>query len=256
MRNELNLEKNSLFVAIVSLIFVSATIQFVPIFLATSSACTPDFAFGTPTTAHVLRGYTVLMGVSLIGECGFSGSIVWGASVTAPSFNSQDGIGIHRPTYHPIVLSPSQPTGAASFQAITTKNTMLTTWTITVTAFDASAGLRHSVNLALIVEDFTISANPTNVRTSVGQTVTSTVTATSINGFSGQIFYSGLLSPYPVSPESCNLQPPQPTLSSGGSVASTLTCNFNAKGTYTMFESAYQFCCDTSRNATITFVVS
>jgi hypothetical protein len=260
MKKELNLQKKRLSVVIVSLIFAVATIQFLPILLvSSSSACSPDFVFGTPTPATVLRGNTVLIGVSVTGVCGFSGSLVWSASVTAPSFNSQDGLTLHRATYHPIVLSPSQPTGRASFQAITTKNTLLTKWTITVSATDSSSSpccLRHSVNLALTVDDFSISANPTNIKASVGQTVTSTVTATSINGFSGQIFYSGTLSPYPVSPESCNLQPPQPTLNPGGSVASSLTCNFDAKGTYTMFETAYQFCCDTSRNTTITFVVS
>src|SRR5258708_26373397 len=104
----------------VSILAVATPVLVLPV----KAACTPDFTFGTPSPARVLRGYTVLMGVSVIGECGFSGNIVWGASVTSPSFNSQDGITLHRPTYHAIVLSPSQPTGVASFQAITTKNTL------------------------------------------------------------------------------------------------------------------------------------
>src|SRR5579864_543066 len=180
------------FALVILLVSVSILAVVTPVLtLPVKAACTPDFTFGPTTPARVLRGYTVLMGVSVIGECGFSGNIIWSASITAPSFNSQDGLRLYRPTYHAIVLSPSQPTGRASFQAITTKNTLLTTWTITVTASDSSAGLRHSVNLALIVDDFAISANPTTIKASVGQTVTSTVTATSINGFSGQIFYSG-----------------------------------------------------------------
>jgi hypothetical protein len=226
--------------------------------LPVKAACTPDFTFGIHAPVRVTRGETLMMGVSVNGECGLSGNLIWSPSIVAPTFNAQDGLGLHRATYHPIVLSPSHPSGTASFQAITTKNTLMTSWTVNVAANDVSApgGLRHSVNLTLIVDDFAISASPTTIKASVGQTVTSLVTASSLNGFSGQIFYSGILSPSTTSPETCNLQPPQPTLSSGGSVISTLTCSFDAKGTYSMFESAYQFCCDTSRNTTITFVVT
>ena len=202
------------------------------------------------------KGSYRITGITITSVCGLTGNIFWSASVTSPPNTAKNGITVSRPTYHPIDLTTTHTSGIASFTVGTTENTLMTTWTITVTAFDESNGsLRHSATVSVTVDDFTIVANPTSITTSVGRTVTSAVTATSQNGFSGQIFYSGLLSPSTVSPESCNLQPPQPTLGAGSSVVSTLTCSFDAKGTYTMFETATPFNGVPSHNATITFIV-
>jgi hypothetical protein len=220
-----------------------------------SAQCTPDFTVSGPTNVMVARGATLFIGITVTSVCGFTGNISWFPSVTAPPHTTQNGVGLHQATYHPIVLSATHTSGGASFSAITTANTLMTTWTITVTAYQQGTTLRHTVNISLRVDDFAITANPTIITTSVGTTVTPAVTATSLNGFSGQIFYSGLLSPYPVSPESCNLQPPQPTLGAGSSVISTLTCSFDAKGTYTMFETATPYAGVPSHNVTITFIV-
>jgi hypothetical protein len=224
---------------------------------STSALCTPDFTVGgyPSTNGTVARGATLFMGITVTSVCGFTGNISWFPSVTAPSHTAKNGVGLHQATYHPIVLSATHTSGGASFLAITTVNTLMTTWTITVTAYQQGTSLRHTVNISLRVDDFAITANPTSITTSVGTTVTSAVTATSQNGFSGQIFYSGLLSPSTVSPESCNLQPPQPTLEAGSSIISTLTCNFDTKGTYTMFETATPSNGVPSHNATITFIV-
>jgi hypothetical protein len=221
----------------------------------TNAPCTPDFTISGPTNVMVTRGATVLIGITVTSVCGFTGNISWFPSLTAPSHTTQNGVGLHQATYHPIVLSATHTSGGASFSAITTANTLMTTWTITVTAYQQGTSLRHTVNISLTVDDFAITANPVSITTSVGTTVTPTVTATSLNGFSGQIFYSGLLSPYPVSPESCNLQPPQPTLGAGSSVISTLTCSFDAKGTYTMFETATPYSGVPSHSVTIIFIV-
>jgi hypothetical protein len=222
---------------------------------STNAQCTPDFTVSAPTNVMVTRGATKLIQVTVTSVCGFTGNVSWFPTVTAPPHTTQNGVGLHQATYHPIVLSATHTSGGAAFSAITTANTLMTTWTITVTAYQQGTSLRHTVNISLTVDDFAITASSTSITTSVGTTVTPTVTATSLNGFSGQIFYSGLLSPYPVSPESCNLQPPQPTLGAGSSVISTLTCNFDTKGTYTMFETATPYSGVPSHNVTITFVV-
>jgi hypothetical protein len=230
-----------------------------PLYSAAAAAgtqCTPNFTIGTSTNGTVMRGSSVILEITITSVCGLTGNIGWSPSVTAPANTAKTGITLHQATYRPIVLSASKTSGGASFSVGTTENTLMTTWTIKVTAFDESNGsLRHSVNLNLTVDDFTIAASPVSITTSVGKTVTSAVTATSQNGFSGQIFYSGLLSPSSVSPESCNLQPPQPTLAAGSSVVSTLTCSFDKKGTYTMFETATPYNGSPSHNATITFIV-
>ena len=245
------------FLATALLLSMVGAMPFNSVAAASASAqCTPDFNISASTSATVTRGATKLLGFTVTAICGFTGNIGWFPSVTAPSHTATNGPALHQATYHPIVLSSTHTSGGASFQAITTENTLMTTWTITVTAYyNSNPPLRHTVNIQLTVDDFAIAANPTSITTSVGTTVTPTVTATSQNGFSGQIFYSGLLSPSTVSPESCNLQPPQPILGAGSSVTSTLTCNFATQGTYTMVEAATPFSGVPSHNVTITFIV-
>jgi hypothetical protein len=228
-----------------------------PVFAASdnsaAAACTPSFMLSTsrPITNNT-RGSESILIASITSVCGLTGSIGWDVALVAPSHTATNAPTLGQSTYR-VTLSPNG-TRAVEFAANTNQNTMLTTWTITVSAF--GLGIKQSLNVSLAVNDFTITANPTHITVKPGQNAISVVTATSINGFSGQIFYSGLLSPSTVSPESCNLQPPQPTISSGGSVASTLTCNFNTKGTYTMFESATLDSGGSSRNATITITVT
>ena len=163
---------------------------------STSAQCTPDFAFGATTgSGMVTRGATVLLGITITSICGFTGDVSWSASVTSPPNTAKNGITLSRPTYHPIDLTTTHTSGLATFTVGTTENTLMTMWMITVTASGESNGnsLRHSATVSVTVDDFTIVANPTSITTSVGKTVTSAVTATSLNSFSGQIFYSGLL---------------------------------------------------------------
>jgi hypothetical protein len=218
-----------------------------------TASCTPNFILSTsrPITNNT-RGAESVLEISITSLCGLSGSVGWDVALTAPSHTATNAPILHQPTYR-VNLSPNHTSGF-EFTAITSQNTLLTAWTITVTAF--GLGLRHTLNVTLTVNDFTIAANPTHITVKPGQVATSAVTATGINGFSGQIFYSGLLSPSSTPSEDCNLQPAQPTLrSTVTSVTSILSCSFTAKGTYTMFESATLDSGSPSRNATITMTV-
>lgn len=135
----------------------------------TGAQCTPDFTVSAPTNAMVTRGATKLLGFTVTSVCGFTGNVSWFPSVTAPSHTAKNGVGLHQATYHPIVLSATHTSGGASFSAVTTANTLMTTWTITVTAYQQGTSLRHTVNISLTVDDFAITASPSSITTSVGQ---------------------------------------------------------------------------------------
>lgn len=214
-----------------------------------ATTCTPNYTM-SGTSRNNTRGAETLFFISFTSVCGFSGSINWDVSLTAPTHTTNNAPTLSQPTYH-FTLAPNGTRGV-EFVASTNQNTLLTTWTITVSA---SSG--HTLNVTLTVNDFTITANPKNITVKPGKTASSAVTATGQNGFNGTTYYSGLLSPSSTPSEDCNLQPAQPTLSSTvTSVTSILFCSFTAKGTYTMFESATPFNGSPSRNATITIKVT
>ena len=80
--------------------------------------------------------------------------------------------------------------------------------------------------------DFSISANPASMSTTPGSSTTSTITVTSLGGFTGPVSLSAASSP---SGPSVSLSPSSVTLSSGGSSSSTLTVTTQSStptGTY------------------------
>src|SRR5712692_1300552 len=147
----------------------------------------------SPTSASVARGATTVFGISIKSSCG-TDHIGWGPSVTSPTPKvtcdknnvcTSNGPILHQSTYHTI------GSGTGTFTASATDTTLLTTWTITVTASDVThCCVSHSVDVTLTVNDFTVTANPTSAKVSAGQTATSTITATGFNGYSGTLYYS------------------------------------------------------------------
>src|SRR2546426_1052092 len=107
-----------------------------------------------------------------------------------------------------------------------------------------------SLTATLIVDDLTLTANPTKAKVSAGQTAFSTITVTGENGFSGTINYS-VNEPSFV----CNLQPDPVALSSTTtSISSTLSCNFSS-GTNTVSISAAPNSGSPVRSLTVTITV-
>ena len=78
---------------------------------------------------------------------------------------------------------------------------------------------------------FSVSANPTTVTTQAGSSAISTITLTSLNGFSGTVSLSTNVSP---SGLTSSLSPSGVTLTSGGTGTSTLTASSTTSGTYTV----------------------
>ena len=78
---------------------------------------------------------------------------------------------------------------------------------------------------------FTATANPTTVTTQTGSSAISTITVTSLNGFTGTVSLSTNISP---SGLTASLNPSSITLASGGTGTSTLTVSSTTSGTYTV----------------------
>ena len=134
-------------------------------------------------------------------------------------------------------------------------STPLMTYTITVIVKDTQSSQTKSDSVTLTVNDFTITANPTSVTVPAGQTATSTVTVTGLNGFSGTIYYSVNEPSATTTGLACNLQPDPVTLSSSvTSISSTLSCS-GTRGTYDVVISGTPYSGTPVRSATVTITV-
>jgi len=88
------------------------------------------------------------------------------------------------------------------------------------TVTGTSGMLSHMATVVYHVQDFSVSANPTSVSVTQGSTGITTITFTSLNGFSGTLSLTGIVSP---SGPSVSFSPASITVSSGGSGMSTVT---------------------------------
>ncbi len=105
--------------------------------------------------------------------------------------------------------------------------------------------------------DFSIAANPTTMTLSAGSSGTSTITLTSINGFSGTVSLSASVSSSGVSLSSPNvgLNPSSITLASNGSGTATMTVStslLTTPGTYTVTVDAVSGSISHSTTVTVT----
>lgn len=198
----------------------------------------------SPASNSVLRGGTVVFFVSIKSSSG-TDHIAWGAQVTSPKSASNPPT-ITQSTYKVV------GSGSSTFTATPSSQTPLITWTITVTAVDAThCCASDSTTVTLTVTDFTLTASPTSVTVETGQTASSTVTTSGQNGFAGTIYFSVNQPSY-----LCSLQPSSVTLSSSSpSVNSVLSCTF-PKGSFTVTITGTPFNGVPSRTATVTIVAN
>ena len=135
-------------------------------------------------------------------------------------------------------------------------STPLMTYTITVIVKDTQSPQTKSASVTVTVNDFSITANPTSVTVPAGQTATSTVTVTGVNGFSGTIYYSVNEPSATTTGLACNLQPDPVTLSSTvTSINSTLSCS-GTPGTYNVVISGSPYNGLPVRSATVAITVN
>jgi hypothetical protein len=270
------LSRNTLSIVIVSLVLSVAATQSFPLFAVVSgTTCTPDFSITvSPTALTIVKGGPVAnVGVGFTSICGLSGTINFGVRGVTPQATvtcnnkgvcTSNGL-LFKQCCYDLPLNAGGSTGN-HITVNATKNTLANTYQVRITGTDIQGGccygITHSANVSITVNsccvpNFTISANPTSIKVAVGQIATSAITATGSGGFSGTIYYSGVISPSSVPSESCNLQPAQPTLTSTAtSVTSQLTSSFANSGTYTITETASPYSGTPTRTLTVTVTVT
>ena len=137
-----------------------------------------DFSVSAnPTSVSITQGQNGTSTISVTAANGFSGSVALSATGC--------------PTGATCSFSPSSvnPGSSSTLTVATTSSTPGGTYTVSVTG--TSGTLSHSTGVSVTVTapapDFTISANPTSVSVNQGQSGTSSISVTAVNGFTGSV---------------------------------------------------------------------
>jgi len=178
------------------------------------SSSNPDFNISTsPTAVSISNGSTGTSTVTVAPVNGFTGTVNLSRS-TSPS------------TGLSCSLSPTSITGSGS-STLSCSASSNGLYTVTVSGTDGS--LSHSTTVSYNVTstaDFSITANPTDVAINPGTRGTSTITIGPLNGFTGTIVLTSVVSPGGLT---CTLSPNSVVL--GSSQSSALSCS-GLGGTY------------------------
>ncbi len=168
----------------------------------------PDFSISAaPTGVSTTAGVAGTSTITVSPLNGFTGDVALVADNSA------------------CTLTPSTITGGSGTSTLSC--TFTSTPTTTVTVKGISGSLSHSATVTYTVTglpDFTISATPTAVSVTEGMAATSTITISSLNGFTGNVALSS-------DNNACTLTPATVTSSSG---TSTLSCTFTTTGMVTV----------------------
>jgi len=175
-----------------------------------TQAPTADFSItANPTSVSAVVGVPATSTITISPSNGFNN----GVSLTSDNPSS-------------CTLTPSTVTGGSGTSTLSC--TFTGTGSVPVTVTGAGGGLSHSTTVTYTVSpapDFTISANPTSVTTTVGVAGISIITIGPLNGFAGDV---ALVSD---NPSACTLTPSTVT---GGSGTSNLSCAFAVAGSVTV----------------------
>ncbi len=185
-----------------------------------------DFTISTPSSESVVTGSSKTSTIIITSINGFKGTVGLATSVSPTGLTA---------SANPSSVSLASPgTGTST---LSLSSSTLGTYTVTVTG--TSGSLSHSVSVSVSVVklvDFSITASPSTVTFPAGSSGTSTVTLTSLNGFTGSLTLSTSVSPSTGLATSCS--PTSFTMTSGSSATSNCTFSSSTTGAYSFTVSA------------------
>jgi len=183
---------------------------------------TADYSLtSSPSTVNILAGSSGTSTLTAASLGGFSGTV---------SLSVSTGAGLTATVNPTSIVVGSGGTGTST---LTVSSSTIGSYTVTVTG--TSGSLAHSVSVTVVVSDFSISISPSSLSLPRGSSGTSLITLTSLNGFSGTVTLSTVVSP--ASGPRVFLSSPSITLTPGGQSTSTLTVRAQHKtpiGSYTI----------------------
>jgi len=192
--------------------------------LTVNAVAQPNFTLSaSPTSVTVIQGNSGTSTITVSPQNGFNSNVTLSAS-GAPSGASAS-------------FSPNPLTGGSGSSTMTiTTSTSTPTGTYTIMITGTSGSLTHTTTVSLTVNavaqpNFTLSASPTSVTVTQGNSGTSTITVTAQNGFSGTVGFTTSGVP---SGATASFSPNSVTGGSGSSTMTVSTSTSTPTGTYTI----------------------
>jgi uncharacterized membrane protein len=142
--------------------------------------------------------------------------------------SSPSGLTTSSFSVNPVTVSAGG-TAKSNFTISVPAGTPPGSYSLTLTGSNTTTSRNTSVSVAVIVSDFTIISSPSSLNIPQGSSGTTTITLTSLNGFSGTVSLTYTLSS---SGPQVTFSPASVAVPSGGSISSTLSASAASSGAY------------------------
>ena len=184
----------------------------------------PDFGVSSnPSSLTVLQGSRANSTITVTSINNFAGSVTLSSSQSSPP-----GLMTSSFSVNPVMVT-SGGTAKSNFTISTPAGASPGSYSLPVTGSNTTTSRNTSVSVTVIAADFTILSSPSSLNVPQGSSGTTTITLTSLNGFSGIVSLTSTLSS--TGPQ-VTFSPASVAVPSGGSVSSTLSVSTASSGAY------------------------
>ena len=184
----------------------------------------PDYGVSSsPSSLTILQGANANSTVSITSLNNFAGPVTLSSSPSSPAGLIPSSFSVN-----PVTV-PAGGTAKSNFTVSVPAGTTPGPYSLTVTGSNSTTSRNTSVSVTVIAPDFTIISSPSSLNILQGSSGTTTITLTSLNGFSGTVSLTSTLSS---SGPQVSFSPASVAVPSGGSISSTLTVSAVPSGAY------------------------
>ncbi|TMI22352.1 hypothetical protein E6H31_02635 [Candidatus Bathyarchaeota archaeon] len=184
----------------------------------------PDFGVSSnPSSLSIRQGSMTNSTISVASLGNFAGSVTLSSSPSSPPGLMTSGFSVN-----PVTV-PAGGTAKSNFTISVPANTSPGSYSLAVTASNSTTSRSTSVNISVTAPDFTIISSPSSLNIPQGSSGTTTITLTSLDGFSGTVSLTSTLSS---SGPQVTFSPASVAVPSGGSISSTLSVFAASSGAY------------------------
>ncbi len=184
----------------------------------------PDFGVSSnPSSLTILQGSNANSTITATSLNNFAGSITLSSSPSSPL-----GLITSSFSVNPVTV-PAGGTAKSNFTISVPANTSPGSYGLTVTGSNTTTSRNTSVSVTVIAPDFTIVSNPSSLNILQGSSGTTTITLSSLYGFSGTVSLTSALSS---SGPQVTFSPTSVAVPPSGSISSTLSVSAASSGGY------------------------
>src|SRR6267143_1933534 len=184
----------------------------------------PDFSVSSnPSSLSIPQGSKANSTISVASLGNFAGSVTLSSSPSSPPGLMTSGFSVN-----PVTV-PAGGVAKSNFTISVPAGTSPGTYGLTVTGSNSTISRNTSLSVTVTVPDFTIISSPSSLNIPQGSSGMTTLTLTSLNGFSGTVSLTSTISS---NGPQITFSPASVGVPSGGSISSTLSVSAASSGAY------------------------